>query len=101
MGNTYEQPTPPPLNIYLLHQTANCEPGACDCAVVAAATFEEARNVNPAYAEMVLIDWDAEKIRPRWTLNWVMDPEHIKVKFLGHADSRVSAGTICASFIPN
>lgn len=95
----YNESLPVPLNIYLLHQTANCEPGACDCAVVAASSYLEARDINPAYQDMVKIDWEQEKIRPRWTLNWVMDPEHIKVKFLGHADLRITAGTICASFI--
>ena len=89
------------MNLYLIHQTANCEPGACDCAVVAAETYEDARDVNPAYAELVKIDWEQERVHPRWTLNWVMDRDAIKVKFLGHADPRVTGGVICASFIPN
>ncbi len=79
------------MNLYLISQNANCGYEHFDCAVVAAASEQEAKLIHPDGRGKL---GDANL----YTGDWVDDPRDVTAELIGVAAEGVRAGVICASF---
>jgi hypothetical protein len=74
------------LKLWLISQDANNDYDTYDSAVVAAATEDEARHINP--------DGNWGKL---WS-GWCNTPEQVTVKYIGIATEGVEPGIVLSSF---
>lgn len=78
----------PAMNLYLISQSENDDYDTYDSVVVAAATEDAARQINPDGKD-------------RWGYKysgWCKSPDAVSVKLLGIAASDIQPGVILASF---
>ena len=84
------------MNIYLLTQTENNNPGSADSVVVVASSVEAARRMRPVSFKKAT--WTPDWF-PVYDDCWARTPEQVEVRLLGTADSRFNyACLLCASF---
>lgn len=83
------------MKLWLISQTENDEYGTFDCAVVAAETEGEAKQIHP------ILSWgeDFSEVWGSTFSTWASSPENVTAKCIGTADDGIAAMTvICASF---
>jgi hypothetical protein len=76
------------MKLYLLSQTKNNDYDTYDSCIVCALDEESARLIRP----------DSRNWEDNYSYSWVIDPEHVKVKYIGEADSTIDVGIILSSF---
>ena len=76
------------MNLYLIYQDHNIDYDTYDSAVVVAENAEIAKRMHPSTGEL-----DGRIILPEW-----VEPEYVKVVYLGKADIIDERKVICASF---
>jgi hypothetical protein len=80
------------MKLYLVSQKQNNGYDTYDSFVVAANDEEEAKNTHPYTGRsMSTEDWGNNYV-------WCDDVKHVKVKYLGEADSLIHQGIVCSSF---
>lgn len=86
------------MKLWLIEQDENNNYDTYDCAVVAAATEDDARQQHPNGSV-----WDATPARDSeaWTYpygSWCSHPDKVTVRLIGEAAPDMVAGVVVASF---
>lgn len=88
------------MNLYFIKQDANKEYESISCAVVAAESEEEARNMHPSNG--LPAKWPEEPIEDDDFLNqdflWCDSPDDVEVELLGISINKTFKGVVCKNY---